>query len=112
MQSASYRFWTRVTVSISYNDNHCTTGTSNYIFAIQSFYHYTAGTLHPNDVISYSDLYVYFYLLGKNILCISVFSIAKLIVEQPPTKLLRLFIACVILYIRISKRNVKEMLKN
>ena len=29
MQSASSRFWTRVTVSISYDDNHYTTGISN-----------------------------------------------------------------------------------
>ena len=28
MQSASSRIWTRVTVSISYDDNHYTTGTS------------------------------------------------------------------------------------
>ena len=27
MQSVSSRIWTRVTVSISYNDNHYTTGT-------------------------------------------------------------------------------------
>ena len=29
MQSVSSRIWTRVAVSISYNDNHYTTGTSN-----------------------------------------------------------------------------------
>ena len=29
MQSVSARIWTRVTVSISYNDNHYTTGTSS-----------------------------------------------------------------------------------
>ena len=28
MQSVSARIWTRVTVSISYDDNHYTTGTS------------------------------------------------------------------------------------
>ena len=28
MQSAASRIWTRVAVSISYNDNHYTTGTS------------------------------------------------------------------------------------
>ena len=28
MQSVSFRIWTRVAVSISYNDNHYTTGTS------------------------------------------------------------------------------------
>ena len=29
MQSVSYRIWTRITVSISYDDNDYTTGTSN-----------------------------------------------------------------------------------
>ena len=29
MQSAASRIWTRVAVSISYDDNHFTTGTSN-----------------------------------------------------------------------------------
>ena len=36
MQSVSSRIWTRVAVSISYDDNHYTTGTSkqsNYIIA-------------------------------------------------------------------------------
>ena len=33
MQSASSRIWTRVTVSISYNDNHYTTGTSTCIWS-------------------------------------------------------------------------------
>ena len=32
MPSVSSRIWTRVTVSISYNDNHYTTGTSNELF--------------------------------------------------------------------------------
>ena len=32
MQSVSSRIWTRVAVSISYDDNHYTTGTSNFIF--------------------------------------------------------------------------------
>ena len=31
MQSVSYRIWTRVTVSISYDDNDYTTGTSKKI---------------------------------------------------------------------------------
>ena len=30
MQSISSRIWTRVAVSISYDDNHYTTGTSKY----------------------------------------------------------------------------------
>ena len=31
MQSISSRIWTRVAVSISYDDNHYTTGTSRYL---------------------------------------------------------------------------------
>ena len=39
MQSVSARIWTRVAVSISYDDNHYTTGTSKmkYRYWIQSF---------------------------------------------------------------------------
>ena len=37
MQSASSRIWTRVAVSISYNDNHYTTGTSTFFFF---FFHF------------------------------------------------------------------------
>ena len=33
MQSVSSRIWTRVAVSISYDDNHYTTGTSIHIFS-------------------------------------------------------------------------------
>ena len=33
MQSASFRIWTRVTMSISYDDNHYTKGTSSWHFA-------------------------------------------------------------------------------
>ena len=32
MQSVSSRIWTRVAVSISYDDNHYTTGTSTFFF--------------------------------------------------------------------------------
>ena len=32
MQSVSSRIWTRVAVSISYDDNHYTTGTSLFFF--------------------------------------------------------------------------------
>ena len=34
MQSVSFKIWTRFTVSISYDDNHYTTGTSTYIQAL------------------------------------------------------------------------------
>ena len=34
MQSVSARIWTRVTVSISYEDNHYTTGTSSDIVIV------------------------------------------------------------------------------
>ena len=36
MQSVSSRTWTRVTVSISYDDNHYTTGTSEYSIIVYS----------------------------------------------------------------------------
>ena len=36
MQSVSSRFWTRVVVSISYDDNHYTTGTSHVIIDLIS----------------------------------------------------------------------------
>ena len=42
MQLVSFRIWTRVTVSISNDDNHYTTGTSKY----------TTGTSKRNHVIS------------------------------------------------------------
>ena len=32
MQSVSLRIWTRAAVSISYDDNHYTTGTSKFIY--------------------------------------------------------------------------------
>ena len=35
MQSVSSRIWTRVTVSISYDDNHYTTGTSSFFYGLQ-----------------------------------------------------------------------------
>ena len=39
MQSVSSRIWTRVAVSISYDDNHYTTGTSNhYATVLNKFY--------------------------------------------------------------------------
>ena len=34
MQSVSFRIWTRVAVSISYDDNHYTMGTSNFSIII------------------------------------------------------------------------------
>ena len=37
MQSVSSRIWTRVAVSISYDDNHYTTGTSNMYEAFKIF---------------------------------------------------------------------------
>ena len=37
MQSFSSRIWTRVAVSISYDDNHYTTGTSGLIIKINRF---------------------------------------------------------------------------
>ena len=37
MQSVSSRIWTRVVVSISYNDNHYTTGTFYYIYSASKY---------------------------------------------------------------------------
>ena len=37
MQSVSSRIWTRVAVSISYDDNHYTTGTSKSKYFIRNF---------------------------------------------------------------------------
>ena len=44
MQSVSSRIWTRVTVSISYDDNHYTTHTYIYTFGVvvsEEFFLYT-----------------------------------------------------------------------
>ena len=59
MQSVSSRIWTRVAVSIYYDDNHYTTGTSMYIETpclIYSFYNLdykwwniTITTILPQD---------------------------------------------------------------
>ena len=38
MQSISSRIWTRATVSISYDDNHYTTATSNYYDVTLTFF--------------------------------------------------------------------------
>ena len=38
MQSVSSRIWTRVAVSISYDDNHCTTGTSCHYYYYYYYY--------------------------------------------------------------------------
>ena len=40
MQSASSRIWTRVTVSICYDDNHYTTGTGPLTNALPNLFHY------------------------------------------------------------------------
>ena len=37
MQSVSSRIWTRVAVSISYDDNHYTTGTSKQLISVYFF---------------------------------------------------------------------------
>ena len=38
MQSVSYKIWTRVAVSISYNDNHYTASTSTLLYGIKYSY--------------------------------------------------------------------------
>ena len=47
MQLVSVRIWTRVAVSISYDDNHYTTGTSIYIFVMGSHYFPHTGGILP-----------------------------------------------------------------
>ena len=44
MQSVSSRIWTRVAVSISYDDNHYTTGTSSYELVVGQTVLFTLGT--------------------------------------------------------------------
>ena len=45
MQSVSFRIWTRVAVSISYDDNHYTTGTSIYVNIYITYYELTTRLL-------------------------------------------------------------------
>ena len=61
MQSVSSRIWTRVAVSISYDDNHYTTGTSNiYYVGCLNIHgtHVTANNSTTNYVVFFfvSDL--------------------------------------------------------
>ena len=44
MQSASSRIWTRVAVSISYNDNDYTTGTSKFLLHLSQGEDYVHGS--------------------------------------------------------------------
>ena len=48
MQSASYRIWTRVAVSISYDDNHYTTAISININPISNVYLKILNIYKPN----------------------------------------------------------------
>ena len=48
LQSVASRFWTRVAVSISYDDNHYTTGTCIYIY-IYIYIYYTHTHTHTHD---------------------------------------------------------------
>ena len=58
MQSVSSRIWIRVAVSISYNDNHYTTGTSLYanvnVFSLKCFYSFL--------IVDYSIEYDCFFI--------------------------------------------------
>ena len=76
MQSVSSRIWTRVDVSISYDDNHYTTGTSNLLPVIEYFkrspftifrffYEFTVEylaikrkILQKNQLTEWADLYI------------------------------------------------------
>ena len=56
MRSASSRIWTRVTVSISYDDNHCTTGTSSKSIIIGNHNYIIT------SVIKFKIIYLFIYL--------------------------------------------------
>ena len=57
MHSASSRIWTRVTVSISYDDNHYTTGTSLSLSLSLSLciYIYIILSAQSDGVVEYTD---------------------------------------------------------
>ena len=66
MQSVSSRIWIRVTVSISYDDNHYTTGTSsfaylNYIYLKGSSRCIVASVLGVNIAVSEFELHISHY---------------------------------------------------
>ena len=50
MQSVSSRIWTRIVVSISYDDNHYTTGTSNELDLLNT---YIITFIHTNIYIKW-----------------------------------------------------------
>ena len=52
MQSAASRIWTRVAVSISYDGNHYTTGTSNIVRTLSCYVAESTGTAEYTDGIS------------------------------------------------------------
>ena len=57
MQLVSSRIWTRVAVSISYDDNHYTTGTFCFLFFANNF-HPNNFLLHPKDRIEFDMIIV------------------------------------------------------
>ena len=79
MQSVSSRIWTRVAVSISYNDNHYTTGTSTHSLMSSSHLFYlflclSPGTVHcrivfarPSDLITcpYHTIMLFYTMLNR-----------------------------------------------
>ena len=53
MQSGSSRIWTRVVVSISYDDNHYTTGTSIELLVIESIVMEAFNCVQKTELVSY-----------------------------------------------------------
>ena len=75
MQSVSSRIWTRVAVSISYDDNHYTTGTSSIIDFIVGLYR-ILNSVEKKECIKIIFVlilcckfytYIYLYYEGKNL---------------------------------------------
>ena len=61
MQSVSSRIWTRVAVSISYDDNHYTTRTSNLIWGYKRVYTHPKGICSKVNVIALLDFELAYY---------------------------------------------------
>ena len=61
MQSAWSRIWTRVAVSISYDDNHYTTGTSTNSWGIREVHNFTKGISPKVNVIAWLVFEVFYF---------------------------------------------------
>ena len=68
MQSVSSRIWTRVAVSISYDDNYYTTGTSMYVYIVLYVLYGNATLSTELLLVLYLTLIFYLKLLCLNLL--------------------------------------------